>query len=105
MAEPSSGAAAYELPSFLDIFGVDMHRHLLGLSLHEWMPIIMSLLVGIFLVGISLISTRNLKKLPDGMQGFMEIIIEWFENFFGSIMGSIAPRYEKDTYKQRHDKR
>ncbi len=93
MAEPSGGGVAYELPSFLDIFGVDMHRHFLGLSLHEWLPVIMSLMVGIFLVAISLIATRNLKIFPDGMQAFIEMIIEGFDNFFGSIMGSIAPRY------------
>ncbi len=93
MAEPGGGEASYELPSFLDILGVDMHWHFLGLSLHEWLPIIMSLLVVIFLIGISLVATRSLKKIPQGMQAFMEIIIDWFGDFFGSILGPMAPRY------------
>ena len=70
-----------------------MHRHFFGTSLHELLPVIMSLLVGIFLIGISLLATRNLQKFPHGLQSFMEIIIEWFEKFFGSILGPVAPRY------------
>ncbi|MEE8185514.1 MAG: F0F1 ATP synthase subunit A [Thermodesulfobacteriota bacterium] len=93
MAEPKGGEAVYELPSFLNVLGVDMERHFLGLSLHEWLPIIMSLLVGIFLVVISLVATRNMKKFPHGLQAFMETIVEGLENFFGSVMGPVAPRY------------
>lgn len=93
MAEPKGGEATFELPSFLDVLGVDMHRHFLGLSLHEWLPIIMSLLVGVFLIVISLVATRDIKKFPSGLQGLMETIIEWFEGFFGSIIGPVASRY------------
>ena len=82
-----------ELPSFLEIMGIDLHRHLLGVSLHEWVPVIMSLLVGILLILLSYIGTRRLEKVPRGSQALLEVIVEGLENFLRSVMGPTAPKY------------
>jgi len=93
-ASGGGGEIALELPSFLDVLGVNMHSHSIGgLSIQMWMPVIMSFIVGVVLIIITLVATRKLKKYPDGMQSFMEILVEWFENFFGGILGPVAHRY------------
>ena len=77
-----------ELPSFLDVLGIDMHQHIFGLSLHQWLPVIMSIIAGLFLCGISLYATRDPKRIPSGLQCFMEMIVETLDKFFREIMGS-----------------
>ncbi len=82
-----------EFPSFFDVFGVDMHGEFLGITMHDWVPIVMSWLVALVLVLITFLATRNMQKVPRGLQAFMEIVIEGLNNFFTGIIGPAASRY------------
>lgn len=76
-----------ELPSFMDILGESLHHEFLGITLHHWVPVIMSLIVACILVTVTYFGTRDLKKFPTGLQAFLEIIIEGMQNFFGKVIG------------------
>ncbi len=89
----STAEQSLELPSFLDFTGLDMHHTYFGLTLHEWLPVIMSFLVGLFLVAVSLWSTRKMQKIPAGSQALLEIIIEGLYNFIHDILGEHTRRY------------
>lgn len=82
-----------ELPSFLEILGIDLHHRFLGLSWHDWVPVIMSLLVGIVLVLVSYVATRRLEKIPHGSQALLEVVVQGLENFLRGVMGSAAPKF------------
>lgn len=41
----------------------------------------------IFILLVSYLATRNLKRVPTGVQNFMETVIEGILNFFGDLMG------------------
>jgi F-type H+-transporting ATPase subunit a len=82
-----------ELPSFLEILGIDLHHRFLGLSWHDWIPVIMSLLVGILLVLVSYVATRRLEKIPRGSQALLEVVVQGLENFLRGVMGSAAPKF------------
>jgi len=43
--------------------------------------------VMIFLIIVSLLATRNLQRIPSGVQNVMELVIEKLMNFFAGIMG------------------
>jgi F-type H+-transporting ATPase subunit a len=92
-AASGGGGTPTELPSFLDILGVDMHQELFGVSLHDWLPVIMSVLVGGVLVAVSLWGTRRMEKIPSGPQALLEIIIEWLDDFFSGIIGKASSTY------------
>tara|TARA_B100000315_G_scaffold253559_1_gene292581 strand:+ start:1349 stop:2104 length:756 start_codon:yes stop_codon:yes gene_type:complete len=76
-----------ELPSFMDLLG-DLHHEVFGISLHHWVPIIMSLIVASIIVAVTYYTTKDLKKIPQGMQAFLEVVIEGMQGFFGEILGS-----------------
>ncbi len=82
-----------ELPSFIDLLGIDLHHRFLGVGLHDWVPVIMSLLVGIILVLVSYMATRRLERFPHGPQALLEVIIQGLENFLRGVMGSAAPKF------------
>ncbi|MCP4713649.1 MAG: F0F1 ATP synthase subunit A [Deltaproteobacteria bacterium] len=84
---------ALELPTFLHLLGVDMHHEYFGYSLHQWFPVLMSLSVGLVLVGFSLWATRKMEKIPRGSQAFVEIVVEGLYNFFGDTLGKNTTRY------------
>ncbi len=92
-AAPQSAEQAIELPSFLDFTGLDLHHHYFGFSLHEWLPVIMSLLVGTLLVGFSLWATRRMEKIPRGSQAFLEIVVAGLSDFLADTLGKHTPRY------------
>ena len=94
-AEAAAGGAeqSFELPSFLDFTGLDMHHQYFGFTLHEWLPVIMSLLVGTVLVCFTLWSTRRMEKIPRGSQAFVEIVVEGLYNFFSDTLGKDTARY------------
>lgn len=89
-----------ELPSFLHILGGE-HPHaflaqkdpVFGVSLEEWIPTIMSILVGVVLVCFSLWATRRMEKVPRGPQAFAEIVVEGLYNFLGEMLGPYTRRY------------
>ncbi|NUO07091.1 MAG: F0F1 ATP synthase subunit A [Candidatus Brocadia sp.] len=82
-----------ELPSFVDLVPINVHSQFLGLTKHEWVPIIMSATLIIFLGIFSIVATRRLKKMPGGLQSFLEIIVEGLEGFTRSQMGRVAERF------------
>lgn len=87
-------AAPAELPSFLDILGVDMHQQVWGLSLHEWLSVLMAFIVAGLLVLVAFLFTRKLQKIPRGAQSFLEMVVEGLYNFFKGIMGpKLAMQY------------
>jgi F-type H+-transporting ATPase subunit a len=79
-----------ELPSFVDFMPVDAHSQFFGLTKHEWVPIIMSATIIIFLGIFSILATRRLQKVPGKLQSFLEIVVEGLENFTKSQMGRAA---------------
>jgi F-type H+-transporting ATPase subunit a len=50
----------------------------------------MSAVVIIFLALFSVIATRRLKKVPGGLQAFLEVVVEGLENFVKTQMGRAA---------------
>ncbi|TLD43311.1 MAG: ATP synthase F0 sector subunit a [Candidatus Jettenia ecosi] len=84
------GEKTTELPSFVDLVPIDAHSHFLGLTKHEWVPIIMSATIIIFLALFSMLATRKLRKTPGKLQAFLEILVEGLENFTRSQMGRAA---------------
>jgi F-type H+-transporting ATPase subunit a len=82
-----------ELPSFLDFTGLDMHHTYFGFTPHQWMPIIMSSMVGLLLVGFSLWATRRMEKVPRGSQAFLEIVVEALYDFLYEMLGKNTVRY------------
>jgi len=95
MSAEAQGSQNLELPSFLDFIpGIDTHHPVLfGLSLHEWLPTIMSCLVGLVLVGFSLWATRRMEKIPRGWQAFAEIVVEGLYNFLSDSLGKYTAQY------------
>lgn len=79
-----------ELPSFLNMFGDPHHTPFLGFTVHLWTPVIMSILVASILLAVTYFTTRELKKIPSGMQAFLEIVIEGMDKFFRELMGPIS---------------
>ncbi len=71
----------------MDLLGESLHHEFLGITLHHWVPVIMSSIVACILVATTYFATRDLKKFPTGLQAFLEIIIEGMQNFFGKIIG------------------
>lgn len=45
-----------------------------------------------FIVIISLIGTRNMKRIPSGLQNILEFAIEMYESFWGQILGAKRAR-------------
>ncbi len=95
-----AGEDSHELPSFLHILGGDDPHHFLahkdpvfGVSLEEWIPTIMCILIGLLLVGFSLWATRGMEKVPRGAQAFAEIVVEGLFNFIGEMLGPYTRRY------------
>ncbi len=82
-----------ELPSFLNFTGWDLHHHYMGMTLHDWLPVSMSLLVGTVLVVFSLWSTRKMEKIPGGAQAFAEIIVEGLHDFLSDSLGKHTAKH------------
>ncbi len=87
------GGTSTELPSFLDFIPSDAHSQFLGLTKHEWVPIVMSALIIIFLGLFSIVATRKLKTVPGRLQALLELIVEGLESFTKSQMGRVAERF------------
>jgi F-type H+-transporting ATPase subunit a len=90
-----------ELPSFLHLFGgahpkeflEHYHDPVFGVSLEDWIPTIMCIMIGFVLVGFSLWATRRMDKIPRGAQGFAEIVVEGLYNFLAEMLGPYTRRY------------
>ncbi len=82
-----------ELPSFLDFTGLDMHHQYFGFTLHEWLPVIMSGIVGLVLVSFSLYATRRMEKIPRGSQAFIELVVEGLYDFISGTLGKNTAKY------------
>ncbi|MDR4507146.1 MAG: F0F1 ATP synthase subunit A [Candidatus Brocadiaceae bacterium] len=89
-AEGGGSESSTELPSFLDFIPVESHSQIFGLTKHEWVPVVMSALVIIFLGLFSIVATRKLQKVPGRFQALLELIVEGLENFTKSQMGRVA---------------
>ncbi|MFN3467653.1 MAG: F0F1 ATP synthase subunit A, partial [Candidatus Brocadiales bacterium] len=81
-----------ELPTFLDFF-LDMHQHLFGLTLHQWMPVIMSMLIIVCLVSFCHLYTRRLQRVPGAVQAFLEIVVEFLDDFAKANMGRVGEAF------------
>jgi F-type H+-transporting ATPase subunit a len=92
-AHGDSGEMVFHLPSFLDFTGLDLHHPYFGFTLNEWLPVMMSLMVGLLLVGFSLYATRRMQKVPRGAQAFAEIVVEGLFNFMQDLLGRETARY------------
>ena len=90
----SSSGGVPELPTIFDLLPIDKHAEIFGLSFqHEWVPIMMSMLIIMFLGVFSMVATRNLKKIPTGVQAFLEIVVEALDNFVKSILGKLSDKF------------
>jgi F-type H+-transporting ATPase subunit a len=92
-AAAKTAEQSFELPSFLDFMGLDMHHEYWGFTLHDWLPVIMSFLVGLLLVGFSLWATRRMEKIPRGSQAFVEIVVDGLYDFLSKVLGNDTARY------------
>jgi len=92
-AHGSSSGGVPELPTFFDLLPIDKHAEIFGLTLHQLLPIVMSLLIIGFLGLFSMMATRNLKKVPGGLQAILEIVVEALDNFVKSILGKMSDKF------------
>ncbi len=98
---PATEHQELELPSFFHLLGgahpkeflEHYHDPVFGVSLEDWIPTIMCILVGFVLVSFSLWATRRLEKIPRGSQAFAEIVVEGLYNFLGEMLGPYTRRY------------
>ena len=93
MAESGSSEGVKELPSFLDIININLDYEIWGLTLHQLVPVIMSLIIITFLTFLSIFATRRLKKVPTGIQAFLEILVDGLDKFVKSQMGQAGRRF------------
>jgi F-type H+-transporting ATPase subunit a len=97
--EPGPEHQELELPSFFHLLGGEHpkefleHYHFMGVSLEDWIPTIMCILVGLVLVGFTLWSTRRMDRVPRGAQAFAEIVVEGLYNFLAEMLGPYTRRY------------
>ena len=70
-------------------------RYLLGLEKYpDWVEIsLLSWMVILFLSGISIYLTRDLKQIPGRAQAFAEWIVEFFESFVVGIVGDHGRKF------------
>lgn len=63
--------------------------------LPQWVPAVVphSFVVILILTVLSLLASRNLKKIPSGLQNFMEWAVEGLENFTVSAIGEDGRKY------------
>ena len=93
-AHGSSSGGVPELPTIFDLLPIDKHAEIFGLSFqHEIVPIMMSMLIIMSLGVFSMVATRNLKKIPTGVQAFLEIVVEALDNFVKSILGKLSDKF------------
>ena len=98
---PVSENQELELPSIFSLFGGAHPKEFLehyrdpffGISLEDWIPTIMCILVGFVLISFSLWATRRMEKIPRGSQAFAEILVEGLYNFLGEMLGPYTRRY------------
>lgn len=86
----AGGESSTELPSFMDLVPLDPHTHVFGLTKHELVPIVMSAAIIVLLGLFSIVATRRLRKVPGGLQAFLEIVVEGLENFTKSQLERAA---------------
>ncbi len=90
----SSSGGVPELPTIFDLLPIDKHAEIFGLSMqHELVPIMMSMMIIVFLGIFSFVATRKLKKIPTGLQAFLEIVVEALDNFVKSILGKMSDKF------------
>lgn len=87
MAEAESSSGVKELPTFLDALGVNLDYEIWGLTLHQLVPVIMSVVIISFLVVISFLATRRLKRIPGKFQALFEILVEGLDGFVKDQIG------------------
>jgi F-type H+-transporting ATPase subunit a len=92
-AHGSSGGGIPELPTIFDLLPIDKHTEIYGLSMHELVPIMMSMLIIMSLGVFSMVATRNLKKVPGGLQAFLEIVVEGLDGFVKSVLGKLSDKF------------
>ncbi|MCP5005338.1 MAG: F0F1 ATP synthase subunit A [Planctomycetes bacterium] len=92
-AHGSSSGGVPELPTFFDLLPIDKHAEIFGLTPHQLLPIVMSLMIIAFLGFFSMVATRNLKKVPGGLQAILEILVEALDGFVESILGKMSGKF------------
>ena len=61
--------------------------------LHHWENLVFSLLIVLILSVIAFLATRKQELIPTGLQNFLEAVIEYLDNFIGSMLGKEGRRY------------
>lgn len=61
--------------------------HLFGLTIQISQSVIVTWIIMAFLIIFSIIFTRNLKAVPEGKQNFIEVVVEFINNFAKDILG------------------
>jgi len=67
--------------------------HPLAQALHVDDRVVIAWIVILFLVLLSVVTTRRLRRDPRGVQNLLEYVIEAFNNFFTQVIGPHGPRY------------
>nr|YP_009243864.1 ATP synthase CFO A chain subunit IV [Sporolithon durum]AMK96106.1 ATP synthase CFO A chain subunit IV [Sporolithon durum] len=86
----------FDMFTFLNLSSVEVGKHLyweIGTYKIHGQVFIVSWLVILFLLIISLLGTQNLKRVPEGLQNFMEFVLEFLQDIAKNQIG------EKD-YRQ-----
>ena len=82
----------HELPNFVAVLYSLFETNPVLIFLHKWEAIFFSLLIGLFLIVMVKLASRNQQMIPGPMQNFFEMIVEGLESF---IVGIIGPQGRK----------
>lgn len=93
MAEGSGLELHFEVPSLFDLVGIPHDTPILGMQLHQWMPVLMAVIAAWTLIWASRRATRRLTRVPSLYQAFIENIVVGLRDFLHGILGPAAERY------------
>ena len=90
---PEAEQGMKESANFLTLVIEKMHGTPLGTFLHHWENFIFSMLAASFLVTICFLGTRKKSMVPDGLQNFLEMVVEGLESLVVGVIGARGRTY------------
>jgi len=89
----ASSEGGHELPNFITVIYHYTFGTSIGEFLHKWENIIFSFLVVGLLVFVARLASKNPQLIPNGLQNFVELVVEELEKFIVGILGPRGKKY------------
>jgi len=83
-----------EMPNFITLLYEKYGKVGLVQFLHTWENVVFSLLIVIILGVVAYLSSRKSSLIPGSLQNFVEMVVEWLDNF---VCGILGPKGRKFT--------